>query len=219
MIALCYDFAHRFSADGIEAMAFNGLAPSLVIGAPFIPIGGTKEPKPCDARTPRSICAEWNIPYEVCPHNIAIPMCQGRDLGIIVGARILKPKIIDAFRLGILNIHPGILPLNRGLGAVQRAIDNGWKQGATAHLIDESIDGGRIVALRTIEETQREKIDQAIYQLRLDLLIEGIQIVLGLPNKRDLKETKKTILGKLSLNNHRMETKDKLKEELNDKFH
>ena len=37
------------------------------------------------------------------------------DLGIIAGSRILKKKIIEEFKIGILNMHPGLLPLNRGL--------------------------------------------------------------------------------------------------------
>ena len=36
------------------------------------------------------------------------------DLGIILGSRIIK-NIINKFKIGILNMHPGILPYNRGL--------------------------------------------------------------------------------------------------------
>lgn len=66
------------------------------------------------------------------------------DLGIVLGARILKKRTIEAFKTGVLNMHPGLIPLNRGLDNVKWAILDGIKQGVTAHLIDERVDMGAI---------------------------------------------------------------------------
>jgi methionyl-tRNA formyltransferase len=67
------------------------------------------------------------------------------DLGIILGARILDEDIIKTFKIGILNLHPGLLPDNRGLDTYQWAIINMIPQGVTSNLIDSKIDGGKIL--------------------------------------------------------------------------
>jgi len=73
------------------------------------------------------------------------------DLGIILGARILSKEVIDAFRIGVLNLHPGLLPDNRGLDNIKWAIVNDMPIGVTGHLIDEQIDRGRMIMQRTIK--------------------------------------------------------------------
>ena len=50
------------------------------------------------------------------------------DIGIILGARILSKQIIDAFSIGIVNLHPGILPENRGLDNVKWSIINSYNR-------------------------------------------------------------------------------------------
>ena len=41
-----------------------------------------------------------------------------------LGARILKPSAFSPFRKGVMNMHPGILPDNRGLDTIKWAILN-----------------------------------------------------------------------------------------------
>lgn len=65
---------------------------------------------------------------------------------MILGARILGPAVIDAFRIGVINAHPGLIPENRGLDNLKWAIVQQIRQGVTTHLIDERIDMGRIIA-------------------------------------------------------------------------
>ena len=50
------------------------------------------------------------------------------DLGIIAGSRIIKKKVINEFKIGILNMHPGLLPLNRGLDTHKWAVFKNWPQ-------------------------------------------------------------------------------------------
>ena len=79
------------------------------------------------------------------PDTIDIIKNRELDLGIILGARILKKDTINAFKIGILNIHPGLIPENRGLDNLKWAIIDNIKQGVTTHLIDEYIDKGLII--------------------------------------------------------------------------
>ena len=64
--------------------------------------------------------------------------------------RILTPGFVTRYRGRMLNIHPSLLPLYRGLHTHQRAIDAGdAEHGATVHFVTEELDGGpRIVQAR-----------------------------------------------------------------------
>lgn len=73
------------------------------------------------------------------------------DIGIQGGVGILKSKVIDKFRLGILNFHPGDLPIYRGCSAPEWQIVEGKDVISTCHLVDEGIDTGRIYAKRKLE--------------------------------------------------------------------
>jgi methionyl-tRNA formyltransferase len=76
------------------------------------------------------------------------------DLAINGGCiEIIKPIALNAPRLGILNIHPGILPKYRGCCAVEWSLHSGDPVGVTAHLMDASIDTGPIVAIKHVDVT------------------------------------------------------------------
>lgn len=70
------------------------------------------------------------------------------DLVCLAGyLRVLSTEFIDAFRGRILNIHPSILPSFPGLDVQRQAIDHGVKwSGCTVHFVDETLDGGPIIA-------------------------------------------------------------------------
>jgi phosphoribosylglycinamide formyltransferase 1 len=70
------------------------------------------------------------------------------DLVCLAGyMRLLSAEFIDAYRHRILNIHPSLLPSFPGLDAQRQAIEHGVKwTGCTVHFVDETLDGGPIVA-------------------------------------------------------------------------
>lgn len=70
------------------------------------------------------------------------------DLVILAGfMRILGVNFTTPFARRALNIHPSLLPLYPGLNTHQRALDAGDSTaGCTIHFIDETLDGGEIVA-------------------------------------------------------------------------
>ncbi len=74
------------------------------------------------------------------------------DLVCLAGyMRVLSPSFIEAFRNRILNIHPSLLPSFPGLDAQQQALAHGVKwSGCTVHFVDESLDGGPIIAQRVV---------------------------------------------------------------------
>ncbi len=65
--------------------------------------------------------------------------------------RMLSPEFIAAYRDRILNIHPSLLPAFPGLDAQRQALEHGAKSsGCTVHLVDETLDGGPIIAQRVV---------------------------------------------------------------------
>ncbi len=61
--------------------------------------------------------------------------------------RLLSPLFIEAYRGRILNVHPSLLPAFPGLDAQRQALEYGVKYtGCTVHFVDETLDGGCIIA-------------------------------------------------------------------------
>jgi phosphoribosylglycinamide formyltransferase-1 len=70
------------------------------------------------------------------------------DLVCLAGyMRLLSPCFLNAFSGRILNIHPSLLPAFPGLDAQRQALQHGVKwSGCTVHFVDDSLDGGPIIA-------------------------------------------------------------------------
>lgn len=72
---------------------------------------------------------------------------QGADLVVLAGfMRILTPAFVRRYQGRLLNIHPSLLPLYKGLHTHQRALDAGdaW-HGCSVHFVTEELDGGPVV--------------------------------------------------------------------------
>lgn len=181
-----YDFPHRKTHDFILRMLIEGVRPRVVIAAPRICLPEIRPPirvKPRHEPVPHPLqmCQRFDIPYFVCPHNdprtIEIVESFNIELGVISGARILRKRIIQALGLGILNVHPGLLPQVRGLDCLQWSIMQSQPFGVTAHLIDENIDAGTIVASRPIDEYADDSlvdISLRLEEAQVELLIRAI---------------------------------------------
>ena len=65
--------------------------------------------------------------------------------------RIVGPAVLSAFPGRILNTHPSLLPAFPGAHAVADALAHGVTvTGCTVHLVDETLDGGPIVAQEAV---------------------------------------------------------------------
>ena len=93
------------------------------------------------------------IPYKGRPkadseaEMIAALQDTKADWIILAGfMRILSAEFVSAFEGRILNIHPSLLPLYKGLDTHQRALDNGDSMhGATVHMVTAELDDGPIL--------------------------------------------------------------------------
>jgi phosphoribosylglycinamide formyltransferase-1 len=95
---------------------------------------------------------------------------QRVDLVCLAGyMRLLSAEFIETFRHRILNIHPSLLPSFPGLDAQRQAIEHGVKwTGCTVHFVDETLDGGPIIAQTPVPVRD----DDTIETLSARILIE-----------------------------------------------
>jgi phosphoribosylglycinamide formyltransferase-1 len=116
------------------------------------------------------------------------------DLVCLAGfMRILSPYFINRYKHRILNIHPALLPVAKGLYGekVHKAVlDSGAKfSGCTVHFVTEDVDGGPIILQRVVPvkdndtpETLAARVleeEHRAYPEALKLFLEGKLEIIG----------------------------------------
>jgi phosphoribosylglycinamide formyltransferase-1 len=109
------------------------------------------------------------------------------DLICLAGyMRLLSPCFVEAFRGRILNIHPSLLPAFPGLDAQRQALENGAKvSGCTVHFVDETLDGGPIIAQRAVtvlDNDTVETLSERILEQEHQLYPEAVRLILAADN-------------------------------------
>ena len=106
------------------------------------------------------------------------------DLVCLAGyMRILSNEFIEAFRGRILNIHPSLLPLFRGLEPQKQALEDGARtSGCTVHVVDETLDGGPVIAQREVPVHEGDTVETLAARILIEehkLYPEAVQKVLA----------------------------------------
>jgi phosphoribosylglycinamide formyltransferase 1 len=106
------------------------------------------------------------------------------DLVCLAGyMRLLSTSFIAAFRNRIFNIHPSLLPCFPGLDAQKQALEHGVKwSGCTVHFVDETLDGGRIIAQRIVpvfDEDTEESLSARILEQEHQLYAEAVALIVS----------------------------------------
>lgn len=184
-----YNFEHKKTQEGLLWLFLHGFKVECILAADPVQLNfyqskirvGHKDLK---YMHPSQIAKQLNIQYHVVPHNSK--ECEelikkyNLDIGVILGARILKENIIKQFKIGILNMHPALLPENRGLDTIKWAILKGMKQGVSCHLISKEIDRGWLIAKREIsvfEDDTLLDIFLRIQNTEQVMMIESLKIL------------------------------------------
>src|SRR3989338_7782841 len=117
-----YNFPHKKTQEGLLELFLQGIPVKCIFAADPVELKFYQSkiriaPKGMRYEHPQKIAERLGIPYHVVAHSSK--ECEELikhyklDLGIILGARILKENIINAFGMWVLNMHPGMLPQNR----------------------------------------------------------------------------------------------------------
>jgi phosphoribosylglycinamide formyltransferase-1 len=106
------------------------------------------------------------------------------DLVCLAGyMRLLSSCFTDAFPKRILNIHPSLLPSFPGLDAQRQAIEHGAKfSGCTVHFVDDTLDGGPIIAQRIVtvlDDDTEETLAARILEQEHSLYAEAVALVVS----------------------------------------
>lgn len=72
---------------------------------------------------------------------------SGAELVVLAGfMRVLGAELVRAWQGRMLNVHPSLLPLHRGLHTHRRALQAGDRMhGASIHFVTEELDGGPVI--------------------------------------------------------------------------
>ena len=114
---------------------------------------------------------------------------QAREVDLVCLAgymRVLSREFLDAFSGRILNIHPSLLPSFPGLDAQKQALEHGVKwTGCTVHFVDETLDGGPIIAQRAVRVHDHDTVaslSERILAEEHKLYAEAVALVLERPD-------------------------------------
>ncbi len=160
LVVFCYDFPHLKTKLGFQLLDLFGPENCTVIAAPWEKLKISKseirtQTNEIEYLHPREICDKKNWDYFTFVHNSIenknLLAELKPSLGIIFGSRILNNDVIEMFNEGILNLHPGLLPENRGLNTIQNAVMKNIPQAVTLHFINNEIDMGRKIFTELID--------------------------------------------------------------------
>lgn len=117
---------------------------------------------------------ERDLVRSLTERGVQLVVCAGYD-------RLAGETLLEAFRGRIINIHPSLLPSFPGLQAQADALSYGVKvTGATVFFVDESLDGGPIIAqdtVRVLEGDTVESLSARILEVEHRLLPLAITLI------------------------------------------
>lgn len=83
----------------------------------------------------------------------AMERLRGLDLDFVLAVHyphLVRRELLDLPRLGFLNMHPALLPFNRGWHTQSWALLEGTPIGATLHVMSEGVDEGDVILQREL---------------------------------------------------------------------
>jgi len=135
---------------------------------------------------------EYNIPVEIIDSTmfkkredfdaelVHVLHYYKPDLTVLAGfMRILTPLFTE--KIKAINLHPSLLPLHKGMMAIERSYeDENEEGGVSVHWVTSELDGGEIILQKVV---QKESKDFDTYEKEIKIiekvaLSEGILAVL-----------------------------------------
>jgi len=102
------------------------------------------------------------------------------DLTVLAGfMRILTPTFTDNIRA--INLHPSLLPLHKGMMAIERSYDDENEMGGVSiHWVSSELDGGEVILQKEIQKEVKsfEEYEAEVKIIEKEALVEGILAVL-----------------------------------------
>ncbi|MFZ0416779.1 MAG: formyltransferase family protein [Candidatus Sulfotelmatobacter sp.] len=130
-------------------------------------------------RSLREVAAFYEIPVAVCDdQNSADSIARLKewspDLIIFAGGNVLRKQLLEVPRLGVLNVHLGLLPEVRGMSSPEWSLLNHIPIGITIHYMDAGIDTGPILQKSEYPDAAQS---ESLNDLRNRLIAFGVERV------------------------------------------
>ncbi|TSC83018.1 MAG: methionyl-tRNA formyltransferase [Parcubacteria group bacterium Gr01-1014_19] len=165
----------KFAEIVLKELIAGGFPPTLVVCNPDKPIGRKKIITP----PPTKILAKENeisIAQPETKEEIANYLSNGFDFFVVAAySKILPKNVIELPKLGVIGVHPSLLPKYRGATPIQSAILAGEAEtGTSLFMIDEKVDNGSILAQKTllVEQNDYRTLEERLAHLSGKLLAE-----------------------------------------------
>ncbi|WP_118858425.1 methionyl-tRNA formyltransferase [Sphingomonas mesophila] len=168
----------EFAVPTLDALIAAGHEIAAVYTQPPRPAGRGKALQPTAVeRRARALGLEVLSPRSLkSPEEQAAFAALGADMGVVAAYGLILPQpILDAPRLGCLNVHASLLPRWRGAAPVQRAIMAGDAEtGVTIMQMEAGLDTGpmRHVGTLSIGENNAAQLTQRLGELGAKLMVE-----------------------------------------------
>ncbi|QEA12804.1 methionyl-tRNA formyltransferase [Comamonas flocculans] len=158
----------EFAQQALQALLDAGLEVALVLTQPDRPAGRGMQlqaspVKQCALRhglalaQPRSLRLDGRYPEDAAQARAALLQADVDAMVVAAYGLILPQWVLDAPRLGCLNIHASLLPRWRGAAPIHRAIEAGDAEtGVTIMQMDAGLDTGPMLLREALPIAPRE---------------------------------------------------------------
>jgi len=103
------------------------------------------------------------------------------DLTVLAGfMRILSSTFTDEIKA--INLHPSLLPLHKGLMAIERSYDDENEEGGVSiHWVSSELDGGEVILQKIVQKENKsfQEYEREIKNIEKIALVEGIKEALN----------------------------------------
>ena len=171
----------RFAAIILQKLIENDWVPKALVCNPDRPVGRRQIITPPPTKT---LALKHGVPVFQPANKEALvgvsdELFTEADFGVLAAyGQIVPAEVIKKARLGIIGVHPSLLPKFRGSTPIQSAILEGVSEtGVSLFLMDEKVDHGPIIGKQESgirKEDAYETLETRLAGLAADLLIEAL---------------------------------------------
>ncbi|HOB89752.1 MAG TPA: methionyl-tRNA formyltransferase [Candidatus Colwellbacteria bacterium] len=207
----------EFAAIILKNLVKAGFVPKAVVANLDKPIGRKRVITPPPAKQ-IVLDSGKNIkilqPEKITPEFLETLKSIPADFYLVAAyAKILPQELIDIPRLGVVGVHPSLLPELRGASPIQSAILEGkTRTGVSLFLIDALMDHGPVLRQKTIPidpDDNSETLTEKLAELSSKMLVEILpDIIDGKITPEIQDETKATFTEKFKTESAFIEEKD-----------
>ncbi|WP_455222001.1 methionyl-tRNA formyltransferase [Kaarinaea lacus] len=185
----------EFAAESLKALMQTSHNLLAVYTQPDRPAGRGRKLKPSPVK---QLALEHDIPV-LQPASLKTDEAQqelrafNADLMVVVAYGLLLPRaVLQAPRLGCINVHASLLPRWRGAAPIQRSILEGDQEtGVTIMQMDEGLDTGDMLLVRTTpihEDDTAQSLHDRLADIGARALVDSLNLLMDdqlQPQKQD----------------------------------